>query len=147
VLRSAAHTHGVIALRYARDVVGALHLTGFEADGAASERLVITGAGSGVVVESGCRVVYRRPGDPSLDADRVPFGDQRAELCWQEPDATDGAPDSSPLASGYLGSLLHFAERLLENEAPRYGTLVDMLHTITVCERVAATKDGIWTTV
>lgn len=129
----------VVTLRF-RDVVGALHIRS-QAAGSAGERLEVIGAGGSVVVERGLRLVHHRAGGQDLEhlAEAVSL--------YGEPDlASTPLADASPVLSGYVGCLRHLSETLLQGEAPRHGNLVDMLHAMTVHDKLVAAKEETWVT-
>lgn len=133
----------VVTLRF-REVVGALHISPQTA-GSPGERIEVIGSGASAVAEHGTRLVYYRAGGLA-DVERLADLGDAAPLCW-EPDLVS-APlaDAGPFLSGYVGCLRHFAEALLQNEAPRYGNLVDMLHIMTVHDKLVAAKEETWVT-
>jgi hypothetical protein len=47
---------------------------------------------------------------------------------------------------GYVGCVRHFAERILAGEPPRYGNLVDMLHIMTIYDKLRDAKENTWIT-
>ncbi len=139
----------VVSLRYRQGFVGTLHLTGGQAATSPLERLEVIGNGANVVVENGIRLVYYRPGgsrgDGSYDVPESFVGlDDAAPIVW-EPEFSLGQLYNKQLfLEGYVGCVRHFAERLLTNEPPRYGNLVDMLHVMTVFDKIRDGKENTW---
>ncbi len=132
-------------------VVGSLQLTVGQSTSAPQERLEITGTGHSLFVDGGVRVALYRT-DSSLNPQEqgrqdsfVRGGEDDAPLFWEpRHDALEPATHHIAL-SGYLGSVKVFAERLLADEPPKYGTLVDVLHVMTVIDRIRKAKERDWT--
>jgi predicted dehydrogenase len=144
LLRSKAHDM-VISLRF-REAVGTLHITGAEGPCSPGERLEVVGHSASAVVENGTRLVYYRP-DVEGGVGRLAEPIDSASLLWEPDVARDGMLDAAPFLSGYVGCLRHFAEALLKDEPPRYGNLVDMLHVMTVHDKLVSAKDEVWVTI
>lgn len=145
-------TGGVLMnLRYRKGVVGCLHLTAGQAATSPLERLEVIGNGANVRVENGVQFIYYRPGgqrgDGSYTRPESYIGlDDAAPIIW-EPDFSLGQLYNKQMFwEGYVGCIRHFAERLLEGEAPRYGNLVDMLHIMQTYDRVRKAKENEWIT-
>lgn len=150
VMRSDKTGGGVITFRYRSGIVGSLHLTSGQALSSPLERLEVVGNGANVVVENGVRLTYYRKGgapgdDQTLGPDVFIGADANAPIVW-EPEFSMGQVYNKQLVlQGYVGCIRHFAERLLQEEAPRHGNLVDMLHIMTVHDRVLAARENAWT--
>ncbi|MGI6367150.1 MAG: Gfo/Idh/MocA family protein [Anaerolineae bacterium] len=149
----AASGAAVLSLMHEGDLPGVLHLTAGQAGSAPAERLQITGRRATLVVEDRNNVTYyRRTAAPSPElagrqASALMEGTDTAPLVWRPRlDLQEPATQAVAL-SGYLGSLTAFAERLLANEPPRHGTLVEALHVMTVFDRIRQAKDMEWTRV
>ncbi|HHX45440.1 MAG TPA: Gfo/Idh/MocA family oxidoreductase [Chloroflexi bacterium] len=148
-LRSKSTGGLVVSLRYRKGFVGTLHLTGGQAPTGTLERLEVIGDGAHVVVENGTRLTYYRPGgtrgqgEPGRD--ETFFGaDDTAPIIW-EPEFSLGQLYNKQLfLQGYVGCVRHFAERLLAGEPPKHGNLVDMLHIMTVHDRIVQGKENTW---
>jgi predicted dehydrogenase len=131
-------------------VIGSLHLTVGQSTSSPQERLEIIGSGQSLAVDGGVRLeVYRVDGSQSPEqAGRqdsfVAGGLDDAQRFWEPRfDALEPATHHIAL-SGYLGSIKSFAERLLAGEPPKYGTLVDVLHVMTVLDRIRKGKEREW---
>jgi predicted dehydrogenase len=145
-----AHSGGLaIVLSYRSGLVGTLHLCGGQAATSPLERLEVIGQGANVVVENGVRVLYYRPGgyrgDGSYGRVESFIGpDDIAPILW-EPEFSLGQLYNKQLfLEGYVGSVRHFAERLLEDEAPKDGNLIQMLHIMTAYDRVRKGAERQW---
>ena len=141
----------VVNIRYRQGIVGALHLTGGQAASSPLERLEVVGNGANVVVENGVRLTYYRPGGSRGDgsyglAESFIGLDDAAPIVW-EPDFSLGQLYNKDLfLGGYVGCVRHFAERILAGEPPRYGNLVDMLHIMTIYDKLRDAKENTWIT-
>lgn len=131
----------VMNLRYRSGLVGNLHLTGGQAATSPLERLEVIGQGANVVVENGIRLTYYRPGgqrgtgEYGRSADYI-GEDDTAPIIW-EPEFSLGQLYNKQLfLEGYVGCISHFVERILANEAPIHGNLVDMLHIMNVYDNL-----------
>lgn len=128
-----------------RDVVGNLVLTGAPEARDAWERLEIYGTGGWIAVEGGARVTYQPYGARSSAGWEDPLGSgAEAPRLWQANVASEGYLDGGILINGYVGCLRHFAEQLLQGEPPRYGNLVEMLHIMTVHDKILTAQEGTW---
>jgi len=136
-----------ISLRYHRGRVGTLHLTGGQASTGPLERLEVIGKGAHVVVENGIRLTYYRAGGSRGDGEpgrsEVFWGaDEFAPITW-EPEFSLGQLYNKQLfLEGYVGCVRHFAESLLAGNPPKLGNLVDMLHIMTVHDRIVQGKEN-----
>ncbi|MHB1293599.1 MAG: Gfo/Idh/MocA family protein [Anaerolineae bacterium] len=150
-LRSKSTGDVAMNLRYRKGFVGTLHLCGSQAVTSPVERLEVIGSGANVVVENGVRLTYYRPGGSrgALAGGNVETfmgPDESAPIVW-EPDFSLGKVYNKQLfLEGYAGSVLQFAERLLDGEAPRYGNLVDMLHMMSLYDKIRRGKEQVWIT-
>jgi predicted dehydrogenase len=150
-LRNATTGGVVMNLRYRKGVIGTLHLTGGQAATSPLERLEVVGRGANVVVENGIRLVYYRPGGMRGEgvygrSESFIGRDESAPIFW-EPEFSLGQLYNKQLfLEGYVGCLRHFSERLLADQPPIHGNLVDMLHLMTMYDRICAAKENEWTT-
>jgi len=148
-LRSPVSGGVVINLRYRRGIVGTMHLTGGQAVTSPLERLEVVGNGANVVVENGIRLIYYRPGGSRGEAtagrtESYIGPDETAPIIW-EPEFSLGQLYNKQLfLEGYVGCIRHFAERLLVNEPPKQGNLVEMMHIMTVYDKIRNGKEGEW---
>lgn len=136
-------------IRYRSGIVGSLHLTGGQAPTSPLERLEVVGDGANVVVENGVRLVYYRPGgvrgEGGYGRSATFIGpDDTAPILW-EPEFSMGQLYNKQLfLQGCVGCIQHFAERLLEDLPPMRGNLVDMLHIMTVYDRIRQGEEKTW---
>jgi len=137
----------VMNFRYRSGIVGTLHLTGGQAATSPLERLEVIGQGANVVVENGVRLTYYRPGGQRGSGE---YGrsttfigdDETAPIVW-EPEFSLGQLYNKQLfLEGYVGCVNHFCERLLNDEAPIHGNLVDMLHIMGIYDNLIAGKEN-----
>lgn len=139
----------VMNLRYRSGIVGALHLTGGQAATSPLERLEVIGTDANVVVENGVRLIYYRPngnrGEGGYGRATTFIGDDStAPIIW-EPEFSLGQLYNKQLfLEGYVGCLQHFCDKLLADEPPRHGNLVDMLHIMTIYTRLIEGKENTW---
>jgi predicted dehydrogenase len=146
------HSNGsaVISLQHAGDVLGALHLTAGQSLSAPRERLEVVGNRESLVVEDGLRLTYFRRVTPvsaelAGRQDRYQMGDlSSAPLVWSPVYDPDEPATHSVAQSGYLGSIRAFAEQLLAGQPPQRGTLVEVLHVMTVFDRIRHGKEREW---
>jgi len=144
-LRSEVSGGAVISFRFRRGVVGALHLTGGQSATSPLERLEVVGNGANVMVENGVRLIYYRPGGTRGEgrfgrAESFVGPDETAPIIW-EPEFSMGQLYNKQLfLQGYVGCIQHFAQSLLEDEPPKHGNLTDILHIMTVYDRI---RDGV----
>ena len=114
------------------------------------ERLEVVGEGANVVVENGIRLKYFRPAaasdKASHDLAESYFGpDDTAPIIW-EPDFSLGQLYNKQLfLEGYVGCLRYFAEHILSDETPYHGNLVDILHLMSVHDKILSAADHVWT--
>jgi len=139
----------VMSLRYSKDIVGTLHLTAGQSPTSPLERLEVIGNGANVVVENGIRLIYYRSGGTRGEGG---FGratsfvgpDHTAPIIW-EPEFSLGQLYNKQLfLQGYVGCIQHFAQSLLEGDAPKHGGLMDILHIMSVYDKVRDGKEGEW---
>ena len=148
-MRSSVSGGVVMSLRYRSDTVGSLHLTGGQAVTSPLERVEVIGNGANVVVENGVRLTYYRPGgrrgQGKHGRDHSYIGpDESAPIVW-EPEFSLGQLYNKQLfLEGYVGCVRHFAERLLEDEAPLQGNLVQMLHIMTIYDKIRGGTENEW---
>jgi predicted dehydrogenase len=150
MLRHEATGAGVITFAHKGGVVGSVHLAVGQASASPSERLEIVGTGANLVAESGLRLVcYRRDGGVSPELlgrqEGYPAEDPaHAPLFW-EPRFEALEPATHQVAlSGYLGSVRSFADQMLAGEPPQHGTLIEVLHVMTVFDRIHQGKEREW---
>lgn len=103
-----------------------------------------------LIVEDGAKVkLYRRESpneedEPERRANYVAGSLNYAPIAWEPHfEAMEFAPQSVVM-SGYLGSLRAFGEALLAGEPPKYGTLVEVLHVMTVFDAIRKGKEREW---
>ena len=148
-LRSNVSGGLVMSLRYRSGIVGTLHLTGGQAVTSPLERLEVIGNGANVVVENGVRLTYYRAGGRRGEGEHGREGsyigpDESAPIVW-EPEFSLGQLYNKQLfLQGYVGCLGHFAERLLGNQPPLQGNLVQMLHIMTIYDNIHGGKENEW---
>jgi len=148
-LRSSQTGGAVFSFRYRSGIVGTLHLTAGQAATSPTERLEVVGQGANVIVEDGARLRYYRRGSWGSMADvgrrESAIGDDdEAPIIW-EPDLALGRLDNKmAFVQGYVGCIRHFAERLLQDEPPRHGTLVEILHIASILDKIRAGQEGQW---
>lgn len=150
VMRSDKTGGAVINIRYRNGVVGSLHLAAGQALTSPLERLEVIGNGANVVVENGVRLTYYRAGGvrgAAFDGRPESFigPDELAPIIWEPEFSMGEVYNKQVVLEGYVGCIQHFGERLLQGEAPRHGNLVDMLHIMTVYDRVLEAKENAWT--
>jgi len=139
----------LLTFAYASGLVGTLHLAGSGARRGPRERLEIVGEGAHVLVENASRVTYYRTGSPETDPDLLDATDYYgaaadAPVVW-EPQLSDPAPYNQHLVTqGYIGSLEHFATHLLQDQPPRHGNVVDLLHLMLVLEKIQEGPERTW---
>lgn len=131
-------------------VLGSVHLAPHKPVSAPRERLEIDGGGAVLIVEDGARVrFYRRESpneedEPERRANYLAGSLNYAPIVWEPRfEALEFAPQSVVL-SGYLGSLRSFGEALLAGEPPKHGTLVEVLHVMTVFDAIRKGKEREW---
>jgi predicted dehydrogenase len=151
-MRSSITGSVVMNLRYRSGIVGNLYLAAGQAATSPLERLEVIGNGANVVVENCSRLIYYRPGGlrgegrpGRVDAYIGP--DATAPILWEPEFSLGQAYNQTHILEGYVGCIRHFAERLLQGEAPRYGNLVEMLHIMNVYDKVVSAKEREWVTV
>jgi predicted dehydrogenase len=148
-LRSGISGGAVISFRYRKGLVGTLHLTAGQAATSPLERFEVIGNGANVVVENGIRLLYYRQGgrrgqDSAGPVESFVGPDEGAPILW-EPDFSLGQLYNKQLfLEGYVGCVRHFAERLLAGEPPKFGNLVEMMHIMTVYDKIRNGKEGEW---
>ena len=137
---------GFINLRYRKGAVGTLHLTGGQAATSPLERLEVIGTGANVIVDNGVKLTYYRAGGTRGETDLGQSENyigrhETGPVVW-EPEFTLGNLYSKQLfLEGYVGSVQHFAERLLAGEPPKLGNLVDILHIMSMYDMIRTGKD------
>ena len=136
-------------LHYRSGVVGTLHLAAGLASSSPIEFLEVIGKGANITVENGIRIThYRADNAPRDDGQPGTYigSEDSGPIVW-EPEFTLGRLHSNHLAlQGWLGCVEHFAERLLAESAPTHGNLVDMLHMMTVFDKVWTLDERKWST-
>ncbi|MGI6380943.1 MAG: Gfo/Idh/MocA family protein [Anaerolineae bacterium] len=138
-----------ITLGYRTELVGTLHLCGNQGMGGARERLEVIGQGAHVIVENATRVTYHRPSriesDPDhLDATDYYGAEAEAPVVWEPQLSQAAAYNQHLVIQGHLGSLEHFATRLLSNEPPKHGNVVDLLHIMLVLQKIQEGEQRTW---
>jgi predicted dehydrogenase len=152
-LRSTQTGDVVMNIRYPSGVVGTLHLTGGQSVTSPLERLEIVGDDANLVVENGIRLLYYRSGGRRGEGDEEPARqtsfigpDEAAPIVW-EPEFSLGRLYNKQLfLQGYVGSITHFAERILGDEPPVHGNLVDILHIMNVYDNIREGEAAEWIT-
>jgi len=148
-MRSEVSGGMVMIFRFRKGVVGTLHLTGGQSATSPLERLEVIGNGANVVVENGVRLIYYRPGGTIGEggfgrAESYIGPDDTAPIIW-EPEFSLGQLYNKQLfLQGYVGSIQHFAQCLLEDRPPKHGNLVDILHIMTVYDKIRDGKESEW---
>jgi len=139
----------IITFRYRNGVIGSLYLTGSQALTSPTERLEVVGNGANVIVENGLRLTYYRAGGfAGVCNEERPASfigpDENAPIIWQ-PDMSLGPYYNKELFfQGYVGCIQHFAERILQNEPPRYGNISDMLHMMVIYDKIRESSEKTW---
>ena len=138
-----------ITIVYASELVGTLHLCGNQGAGGARERLEVIGQGAHVVVENATRVSCHRTSRVESDPDRLDATDyygaeSEAPLVWEPQLSHAAAYNQHLVIQGHLGSLEHFSSQLLNNEPPRRGNVVDMLHIMLVLQKIQEGEQRTW---
>jgi predicted dehydrogenase len=147
--RSAFTGDAVVTFGYRNGVVGTLHLTGAQAPTSPLERLEVIGHGANVVVENATRLTYyrkegRRGDGDARHAHTFLGADENAPIVW-EPEYSLGLLYNKQLfIQGYVGCLEHFAGHLLRNDSPKHGNLVDILHVMTVHDKLLRNGEHEW---
>lgn len=152
-MRSPRTGGAVMNIRYTSGVVGTLHLTGGQSLNSPLERLEIVGDDANLLVENGIRLLYYRPGGQRGDGEEEPnrqtsfIGpDDNAPIIWEPEFSLGRLYNKQIFLQGYVGSVTHFAERLLAEEPPVYGNLVDMLHVMNVYDNIRHGQENEWIT-
>ena len=148
-MRSSLSGGVVINLKHRKGIVGTMHLTAGQAATSPLERLEIIGNGANVVVENGVRLTYYRAGGMQGDGQRgreesYIGPDDTAPIIW-EPEFSLGQVYNKQLfLEGYAACIRYFAEELLKGQAPKHGHLVDMVHIMTLYDRIKNGKENEW---
>lgn len=146
-MRNDSSGGAVLSLRYRNGVVGTLHLTAGQAATSPLERLEVIGNGANVVVENASRLTYYRPGGVrgkgQFGRDDTFIGaDSTAPIIW-EPEFSLGQLYNKPIfMQGYVGAIQYFAEHILTKTPPKHGNLVDILHMMTLYDKIRAGKEN-----
>lgn len=152
-MRSDLNGGAVMNIRYASGVVGTLHLTAGQSLTSPLERLEIVGDDANLIVENGVRLFYYRAGGRRGDEEEEPARqtsfigpDDTAPIIW-EPEFSLGRLYNKQLfLQGYVGSVTHFAERILKDKAPIHANLVDILHVMNVYDKIRYGQEDEWIT-
>jgi len=139
----------VFNFRFPNEVVGTLHLAGGQATTSPLERFEVVGNGANVVVENGIRLTYYRPGGARGEGE---FGridsfigpDEAAPIVWEPEFSLGQLYNKQIFLQGYVGCLRYWAEQLVANEVPRHGNLVQMLHIMSVFDKIKKHADNYW---
>ena len=148
-LRSDA-SDAVLLLSYRKGYVGTLHLTAGQANTSPLERLEVVGQGANVVVENTTRLTYYRTqghrGSPNDDLSFI-GPDAGAPIVWEPEFSLGNSYNKQLVLEGYVGCVNHFAQRLLADQAPKHGNLVDMLHIMSFCSKLSYVPEKQWQSV
>lgn len=141
----------VVQMTYSNGLVGALHLTANQAATSPLERLEVVGTGANVIVENATRLVYYRSGGTRGEGShgRVASfigSDDRAPIIWEPEFSLAQLYNKQLFIEGYVGCIRYFAETILAGEAPKYGHLVDMLHIMSVHDKIRNGEPKKWVT-
>ncbi len=147
-LRNDKTGDAVVNINYRSGVVGTLHLTGAQSERGPLERLEVVGDGAHVVVENGMRLIYYRPEaeDTPLELRPTSFYGPEADapILW-EPEFSLGELYNQQLFfQGYVGCINTFAEKVMAGQPPRHGNVVDMLHIMTIYDKIRFGKEKDW---
>ena len=148
-LRSDLSGGVVINFRYRSGLVGTLHLAGGQAATCPLERLEVIGKGANVVVENGIRLTYYRAegkrGEGVYGREATYIGpDDTAPILWEPEFSLGQLYNKQAFLQGYVGCINYFANQLLEDNPPRHGSLVDILHIMTVHDKIRHGKEKEW---
>jgi predicted dehydrogenase len=139
----------VMNLSYRNGVVGTLHLTGGQAATSPLERLEVIGSGANVVVENCVELTYYRAGGRrggATEAGTASFvgPDPSAPIVWEPEFSLGQRYNKQLILQGYVGAINYFAQQVLEDRPPKHGNLVDILHIMTVHDRLVGGAEHEW---
>jgi len=142
----------IITLRYTKGHVGVLHLTGSQAATGPLERLEIIGSGANLVVDNGSRLTYYRSGGrrgdgPLSDLTNYVGPHDRAPIIWEPEFSLGNLYNKQLFMEGYVGALEYFAQQVLLKQPFRTGNIVDILHIMSVYEKIASGRENTWISV
>ena len=147
--RSTSTGDAVVTLGYRNGVVGTLHLTGAQALSSPLERLEVVGSGANVVVENATHLTYYRPGGSRGEGQLRRTGsfigpDATAPIIWEPEFSLGHLYNKQLFLEGYVGCLDYFAQQLLLGESPKHAHLVDILHVMSVHDKLLRGSEHEW---
>lgn len=139
----------VMCFRFRGNIVGTLHLAGGQSATSPLERLEVIGNGANVVVENGVRLIYYRSGGSRGEGGFGRAGsyigpDDTAPIIWEPEFSLGQLYNKQLLLEGYVGCIQHFAQSLLDDKPPKHGNIVDIMHIMTVYDRIRDGKEDEW---
>jgi predicted dehydrogenase len=139
----------VVTLTYRKGLVGTLHLTAGQAMTGPMERLEVIGNGAHVVVENATRLTYYRVGGRRGDgggerSDTFVGNDQSAPILWEPEFSLGKLYSQHNVLDGYAGAINYFVEQIAQDQAPKHGNLVDMMHIMGVVSNLLGGKEREW---
>ncbi len=146
-VRNPASGGAVVTFTYNKGLVGTLHLTAGQAMSGPMERLEVVGNGAHVVVENAVKLTYYRAGGTRGTGERSDTfigSDPSAPILWEPEFSLGRLYSQQNVLEGYAGAVTYFVEQIAQDQAPKHGNLVDMMHIMGVVSNLLDGQEREW---